>query len=175
MSRDELLRARGWVQHGAGLDLWQPPWPEREEWLDRENAIRAQEMRDSMSVNAHGSARFYPTAEQAQTSPLLAACAARGMCERDVIGMLFAESEERMKHVQRLAAMQPPAPIHITADEGGRVMAAILKRTEETAAAWKAYGLAWARNDGAGVVKATGALFALGIAVDPDEPAKAAP
>ena len=175
MDRSELLRARGWVRHGAGLDLWCPPGAPDGSWVDGDEASRVQVLSDRRHVVADGSVRFYPTAEQAQTSPLLAACAARGMCERDVIGMLFAESEERMKHVQRLAAMQPPAPIHITADEGGRVMAAILKRTEETAAAWKAYGLAWARNDGAGVVKATGALFALGIAVDPDEPAKAAP
>ena len=140
MSRDELLRARGWVQHGAGLDLWQPPWPEREEWLDRENAIRAQEMRDSMSVNAHGSARFYPTAEQAQTSPLLAACAARGMCERDVIDQLARENARLTVEVQSLAEMVKPSTVVLS--DGP-----MLKQAQAIGEAWKALARAYIARD----------------------------
>jgi hypothetical protein len=97
MDRSEYLKARGWVQHGAGLDLWQAPYPlSREAWFDGDEAAKEQRAIDRNAAGTVGSVTYRPTAEQAQASPLLAACAARGMCERDVIGLLFAESEERM-------------------------------------------------------------------------------
>jgi len=98
--------------------------------------------RSPMPAREVASARYVPTKEQGETSPLLAACAAHGMTEREAIGMLFAESEQRRADVSRLATFQPPPAIHISADEGAKVLAAALKRARAIGAAWRDVALA---------------------------------
>jgi hypothetical protein len=188
MNRDEYLKARGWIQHGAGLDLWRETVGGREsDWIDGDHAHRTQVNRDQASAIVRGSVDYQPTAEQAQASPLLAACAARGMVERDVIGVLFGALTEQQRVAHRLATFQPPPAIHVAADEGVRLMAASMKRTQAIAAAWKALARTYKRlrradclaaataaradvesfEDAAEAVKvAKAALRALGI--DPD-------
>lgn len=168
MTRDDYLRARGWARHPLTGE-WRPPHPEREEWLDRENAIRAQEMRDSMSVEAHGSVRFYPTAEHAATSPLLAACAAWGMCERDVIDRLARENARLVVEVQSVVEMlRPSTVVLLSIDES-------VKRAQAIGAAWKALAKAEANPDGiersGGRRAAKAALRALGVDPDAEEEA----
>ena len=120
MNREELLRARGWVQHGAGLDLWQAPPPAPERWIDGDAAALRRRYRDRDAANKLGSVRFYPTAEQAQTSPLLAACAARGMCEREVIGLLFEQSRTYVGQSLRLLSTLGINAETDAADESGQ-------------------------------------------------------
>jgi hypothetical protein len=187
MDRSEYLKARGWVQHGAGLDLWRETHGGREsEWTDGDTANDIQIARDRATFRDAGSVRYYPTAEQAQTSPLLAACAARGMCEREVIGMLFGAVAEQQRVARRLADVAA-SPIRIVADEEAARMAAALKNAQAIAAAWKALARTYKRlrradclaaataaradvesfEDAAEAVKvAKAALRALGI--DPD-------
>ncbi len=57
------------------------------------------------------SAPFKPTDEQAQTSPLLLAAYHQGLTERQVIDLLFRESQERLRHAQRLLETHPSPPL----------------------------------------------------------------
>lgn len=152
MDRESFLRLRGWVQHGAGLDLWRETHGGREsEWTDGLDAAQLQHRRDRVEAEAHGSVTYRPTAEQAQASPLLAACAARGMCEREVIDQLARENARLTVEVQTLADLMPPANV-----------AAGLKRAQDIAAAWKALARAeraWAGAQSFGGVEARARAF----------------
>ena len=140
MNRDELLKARGWVRHGAGLDLWCPPGAPDGSWVDGDEASRVQVLSDRRHVVADGSVRFYPTAEQAQTSPLLAACAARGMCEREVIDQLARENARLTVEVQSLAEMVKPSTVVLS--DGP-----MLKQAQAIGAAWEALARAYIARD----------------------------
>lgn len=69
-----------------------------------------------MPLAAVPSARYAPTAEQGQSSPLLAACAARGVTEREVIEHLFRENQRLTTAAARLAEMRAPATIVLGRD-----------------------------------------------------------
>lgn len=56
---------------------------------------------------------FVPTPEQATTSPLLTALAAKGATEREVIEHLFGSLQEWMRIAERLAHFRPVGPITI--------------------------------------------------------------
>jgi len=62
------------------------------------------------------SARYAPTAEQGQVSPLLAACAARGVTEREVIEHLFRENRRILALAVSLAETQAPGALIIGRD-----------------------------------------------------------
>lgn len=178
MDLEAMLKARGWVQHGAGLDLWRQA--SGGEWHEGRAAWTAQRDDDLATVEVLGSVTYHPTAEQAQTSPLLGACAARGMVERDVIRLLFEEGANLRKIALEFASKAPTPPaIHIAADEGVKLMAAEVNRARAIAEAWKALAIArqvrtWfgagddpqARAAVVELTRAVAALRALGI--DPD-------
>ena len=108
MDREDYLRARGWAENSGRPGLWSRRGSDQRATAD---AVLEQRQYDREHTFAHGSVAYRPTAEQAQTSPLLAACAARGMCERDVIGMLFEEGQRTLRALCALDLFQPMPPI----------------------------------------------------------------
>lgn len=184
MDRESYLRARGWVQHGAGLDLWCPPYPvAREAWFDGDEAAQEQRAIDRNAANQIGSVTYRPTAEQAQTSPLLAACAARGMCERETLAVLFEESEQRRAVAEALRSKMPPPRFVVAGGDGTALMADMLQKAQAIGAAWKALARAERAFAGAqsfggveararafqAVEIAKAALRALGVDPDADD------
>lgn len=67
-------------------------------------AIAHRRETDAEQAREHGSVTYRPTAEQAQASPLLAACAAAGMTERDVIEHLHRRIQSMERDLMMLAA-----------------------------------------------------------------------
>lgn len=148
MTPAEYLKARGWRPHwsndGGRLDLWMRPHvagtPPRS--TSEATALDVQQKEDIASVKDHGSVRYVPTDEQATTSPLCAALAARGVTERDAIEHLFKEGQEQRERIAVLATLQLPAPIHIPASEGNVLLGAALKQAQAVGEAWKALACA---------------------------------
>ncbi len=185
MDHNQYLKARGWWHHPDYPTRWTRPGSPAEMACTTLAAYDVQTREDKEAQHAHGSVVYHPTVEQALTSPLLAACAARGMVERDVVQALFIESTDLRRTVQRLATFQTPPAIHISADDGARILAAQVKREQAIAAAWRALALAERafaaaqshsnyekRGEAyAAIIAAKAALRALGIDPDAADPA----
>jgi hypothetical protein len=113
----DLLLARGWREVAPGL--WSHPDPRRDHrprvgnlTSDAEQQCEREAINDARE---HGSVTYRATAEQVQTSPLLAQCAALGMTERDVIEHLFLHVEELRRVVLKRAETHP-VPFIFTID-----------------------------------------------------------
>ena len=90
MTDEETLRARGWREVEPGR--WLESNARGMSPVSFEQAKHICYEEDANDVFKHGSVTYRATAEQS-TSPLLAAAAQAGRCERDVIEMLFQKIE----------------------------------------------------------------------------------
>lgn len=130
MDREDLLRARGWRQNEAAPNLWRPPAPHGEVWMQVGDARSAQIVLDRSTVDVMGSVIYRPTAEQAQTSALCLQLGARAVIERDVIEHLFRENARLVVEVQSLAEMMRPPPVVLGTAEA-------LTKAQAIADAWR--------------------------------------
>lgn len=106
MNENDLLSARGWVQ--VSLGRFAPP-DAPDQVIDARSAARIRRSEDADEASERGSVTYRPTAEQA-TSPLCAALAAKGACERDVIETLHQEARELRERLMRALETQTPSP-----------------------------------------------------------------
>ena len=112
LSEEELLRARGWTEIvSATRPHWAHPDPAKDDRQGAGNltsdAVQQQRREDECAAWLVGSVSYRATAEQAQ-SPLLAACAAAGMLERDVIAKLHEEVRRLQGALARVLKTQAP-------------------------------------------------------------------
>jgi hypothetical protein len=139
MERREYLLLRGWTPGDEG-------WRNRRTKSDphtEEAAFAAQRDVDEHHLEAFGSVLYWPTAAQAQCSPLCAGLAAAHRTEASMIEHLFRENQRLAADRARLLELQAPAPVALTGIDVAMVDAA--KRAQAIADAWK--GLAKARAD----------------------------
>jgi hypothetical protein len=179
----ERLRARGWTADKFDVGSMYPPPAWGKTWsMPIEAAENMQRARDAQSLNSFGSVQYVPTDEQATTSPLCAALAARGVTERDAIEALNRQVTILIDQMVKTTLAQPPAPIHISADDGATLLGAALTQEQAISKAWQGRAkaeraLRQARNDGdghaafqagRGLASTAAALRALGV--DPEAP-----